>query len=334
MTQTDISAPRPLNIAWVTIGVADMAVARALWVGQLGLDVLAERQGPDAELARLWGIPADSVVSQLLVGTPGAATGRLHFVQFRKPGAAVRGGAAPTDPGAKNIDVNCTGMPAKVAALREAGMRFRSPISEYDVDGVRAREVQAPVHDALNLVLIEVLTAGFETVYTPQGYAALTSFVVIVPDAAREQQFYQRLFGMQLVIEHRLSGKAIEQAAGLPPGTVLDLRLLGDAASLFGRMEVIEYVGVGGDERFTRAVPPATGILAAGFDARADAGFLDRAAAAGVRVERQVTASPVFGGPHIAQLYSPAGLRLQVLVAQGPCIRSLRTDENSSCNAL
>ncbi len=313
MAQTDITATRPLNIAWLTIGVADMSVARALWVEQLGMEVLAERQGADSGFAELWGCAADDVVDQLILGTPGANTGRLHFVQFAAPADPVRAGAAPTDPGAKNIDVNCTGMPAKVSALQAAGLSFRAAISEYEIDGIRAREVQAPVHDAINMVLIEVLNEGFATVYSRKGYAALTSFVVIVPDAQREQTFYEQVFGMQRLIAHQLSGAAIEQAAGLPSGTVLDLRLLGDPASLFGRMEVIEYVGVGGDERFSRAVPPATGILACGFDATGDPAFQERAAAAPVA---RVTVSDILpGAGRMLEMRSPAGLRLQVLIA-------------------
>ena len=43
-------------IARLTIGVAEIAPARSLWIDNLGLEVVAERSGPDADLARLWGI--------------------------------------------------------------------------------------------------------------------------------------------------------------------------------------------------------------------------------------------------------------------------------------
>ena len=303
------------NIAWVSVGVADMAAVHALWVDQLGLDILAQRTGPDAELAALWKLPADQIVAQLLLATPGAESGHLHFVQFREPAPAVRAAAAPTDLGAKNLDANCTDMPLLVKQLKSAGYKFRSAIGEYEIDGIRAREVQMPVHDSLNVVLIEVLGDGFEVACSDKGYAALTSFVVIVPDVASERQFYQTLFGMQAILAHKLSGQAIEVAAGLPKGTVLDLHLLGDTGSLFGRMELIEYVGVDGADCFANANPPATGILRCGFRvADADA-FAARARTAGYQPGRRLPVNALFGAGEIIELRSPAGLHIQVLAA-------------------
>jgi len=298
------------NISWVSVGVADMAAVHILWIEQLGLDVVASRQGPDAELGRLWGMPADQFVDQLLLKTPGAESGLLHFVQFREPAAAVRKGAASTDLGPKNLDVNCTRMPDCVDALKEAGYSFRSAIGEYEIDGIQAREVQMPAHDDLNVVLIEVLSKGFEVGYSAKGYAALTSFVVIVPDIGREAEFYKRLFGMQEILHHRLSGAAIEMAAGLPAGTVLDLYLLGGPDNLFGRMELIEYVGVNGDNRFARARPPATGILSCGFRVASLDEFADSALALGSAVTGRMKNSAIFGEGEVAHIRSPAGLQI------------------------
>ena len=303
----------PANIAYVSVGVADMNVVRRLWVDALGMTVIEQRVGADPALARLWGIHADQIVEQLLLGTPGASSGRLHFVQFREPAAAVRNGAAPTDLGAKNLDVNCTNMPLLVERLTAAGYTFRSAISEYEIDGITAREVQMPVHDDVNLVLIEVLGDGFEAQYTSAGFAALTSFVVIVPDVDREEIFYQELFGMQKILTHKLSGPEIEVAAGLPAGTVLDLHLLGGPDNIFGRMELIEYVGVNGDNRFAHAVPPATGILRCGFLVESLDEFAALARSHDVQMDESLSVDAIFGRGKLLRLRSPAGLRLEIL---------------------
>jgi len=300
----------PTNIAWVSVGVADMNAVRALWIDSLGLDVIAHRTGADTELGRLWGLPADQFVEQLLLATPGVETGFLHFVQFRAPDESVRKDAAATDLGAKNLDVNCTGMPELVERLIAAGYSFRSAIGEYEIDGIRAREVQMPAHDDINVVLIEVLSAGFEVDYTAKGYAALTSFVVIVPDVAREAGFYKRLFGMQEILCHSFSGAAIEMAAGLPPGTVLDLHLLGGPDNLFGRMELIEYTGIHGDNRFARAQPPATGILSCGFNVDSLDEFAGKAAGLDFAVSGRMQADVIFATGEVAQMMSPAGLHI------------------------
>jgi len=301
------------NIAYVSIGVADMALVERLWVDALGMEVVARRMGPDQGLGRLWKLPAEQFADQLLLRTPGATTGQLHFVQFQTPAAAVRAGAVSTDLGAKNIDVNCVDMPKLVAELTAAGYSFRSAIGEYEIDGVRAREVQMPSHDALNVVLIEVLSKGFEVEYTAKGFAALTSFVVIVPDIEREADFYKTLFGMQDILSHRLSGPAIEMAAGLPQGTELDLRLLGGSGNLFGRMELIEYVGVAGEDLFRPAKPPARGILRCGFSVGSEDEFAARAAAQGIAIHREIEVDVIFGRGRLVELSSPAGLRIEVL---------------------
>ena len=52
------------RIAYVSIGVTSMATALELWVEQLGLQVIARRDGPDPQLGQLWELPADQFVCQ------------------------------------------------------------------------------------------------------------------------------------------------------------------------------------------------------------------------------------------------------------------------------
>lgn len=299
-------------ISYLSIGVADIAVAEAFWVQQLGLEPVRRRLGPDPELARLWQIPADQISAQLVVRTPGAATGWLHFVQFSNSGAAVRSDARPTDLGAKNIDVNCVDMPTRVALLEAANYRFRSPPVEYEVGDVHARESQLPVHDGLNVVLIEILSGGYELAWSPRGFAAVTSFVVIVEDPDAESMFYQQVLGLDELMHHRISGAAIERAVGLPAGTTLDMRLLGCRSSVLGRMELIRYEGLKGENLFARAVPPATGILSCGYQS----GSLDRLAAAaqklGLETKNPARYELLTGSGLIMQMRSPAGLQLEI----------------------
>ena len=93
------------GISYVSIAVADMQQVRELWIKQFGLTALEHRVGPDAELAKLWGIDPTQISEQLLLASPSAETGKLHFVELADPGSAVRQNAAPYDLGAKNLDV-------------------------------------------------------------------------------------------------------------------------------------------------------------------------------------------------------------------------------------
>ena len=300
-------------IAHVSVGVANLQPVQTLWIDHFGLQIVAERHGPDPCLGSLWGIPAEQITDQLVLGTPGAKTGYLHFVRFDDPGVPVRQGAGPTDLGPKNIDVNCVDMPTKHADLLAAGYSFRSGISEYQISDIQAREVQMPAHDETNIVLIEVLSAGFEAELSRTGFGAVTSFVVIVPDTKKEADFYHELLGLDEIMHHRIAGPAIEEVIGLPPGAALDMRLIGRDGNLFGRVELIHYEGLSGVNRFPRAIAPATGALNIHFVVPSVPEVVATAERLGLKADVFEHLDLVYGGGPVAVVHSPAGLRVELM---------------------
>lgn len=299
-------------IAHVTVGVADLQPVYDLWSDRFGLETVARRAGPDADLARLWNIPASRIADQALLRTPGAETGWLHFVQFNEPDTPVRQGAAATDLGPKSLDVNCRDMPVRVTGLQSAGYSFRSEIGEYRVEEIHAREVQISGHDQTNIVLIEILSGGFGMNYSPAGYAALTSFVVVVPDTKSEAGFFAELFGLDELMHHRISGPGIEKAVGLPSGSVLDMRLMGRDQKFFGRVELIAYEGLGGSDRFKLAKPPALGTLHCTFAVKSLNEFLHRAENRVIENSIYDGLETIFCSGRVCSVYSPSGLRIDV----------------------
>ena len=298
------------TLAHVVVGVADLAPVRALWVEQFGLEVVAERQGHDPALAALWGLSANTVAGQLLLRTPGASCGWLHFVQFAEPGAPVRRGASTTDLCPKNIDVICTDLPARRDDLLAAGYTFRSAINEYTIGDVTACEVQMPAHDDTNVVLIEVYDMAVDL--SARGFAAVTSFVLTVPNTEPEAHFFSDLFGHKLLLQHNISGPAIEAVVGLPPGSMLEMKLLGDPAEALGRVELIAYVGATGENLYPRARPPATGVLALRFAVADLSAWRARAEQSNTKVEVHGELQTVFGSAHMLSCRSPAGCRIEV----------------------
>ena len=301
------------GISYVSIAVADMQQVRELWIKQFGLTALEHRVGPDAELAKLWGIDPTQISEQLLLASPSAETGKLHFVELADPGSAVRQNAAPYDLGAKNLDVNCTDLPGCVEKLKKSGYEFRSEIVEYEIEGLEIREVQMPAHDGLNVAFIEVLGPKFKTPFTKQGYAALTSFVVIVEDTVSEANFYKHTFGFDEIMYHKLNGASIETAIGLPSGAALHMRLCGKESNMFGRMELISYEGLTGKNRFKLAQPPATGILRCGFIVNSLNEMTAKADINEQRVAGPLSIETIFGHGQVLQIESPAGLKIDIL---------------------
>lgn len=299
------------TIAHVTVGVASLDAELELWVGTFGFNVVERRAGPDAELGRIWGLPVDQITAQALVETPGVGCGRLHFVEFKDPSPPVRRGAGTTDLGPKNLDVLVSDLPRRYEELGEAGHTFRSKWVRYDFGGIEVREVQMPGPDETNIVFVELVGKAFP--FTPQGFAGLGSFVAVIPDPEAEVRFYRELLGMPLAHQVNLDGPEIEQMVGLPPGAALDVRVLGPHASPFGRVELVHYRGAEGKSRYPLARPPALGTLHAAFVVPSIEVFRARAHDVGVELVDHGRIGTIFGVGPAVTVYTPAGLRLDVL---------------------
>jgi len=296
-------------IAHIVVGVADMAPVRNLWQAHFGLVEQASRIGPDPDLSRCWDIADDAIAEQLLLSTPGARAGWLHFVRFNKPDAPVRQGADTTDLCPKNLDVNCTDMAARCEMLAADGYVFRSAINEYDIGGLSAREVQFGGHDDTNIVLIEL--DDWPVKLSSRHYGAVSSLVVVVADTAVEADFYCRLFGHEQLMHHRIAGKAIEDTVGLPPGSALDMRLTGDPEEFYGRVELIAYEGTSGTDRFSLARPPALGTLLCRFEVDDPHVLLQQAKLNGYAVNDRGVVDCLYGRCRLMTIKTPAGFSVE-----------------------
>ncbi|MGI9343383.1 MAG: VOC family protein [Gammaproteobacteria bacterium] len=296
----------------VVVGVADLERALALWIGQFGLELAARKDGPDADLARLWGIAPGDIRRQALVVTAGQRLGRIHLVEFDDPDPPVRNNAATIDCCPKNLDVYADDLPGKMRELASAGYSFRNPAhSEVTTpDGLRFREGHMPTHDDINVVLLELV--GKELPYSPSGFAAVGLLITIVPDAERERDLYQTVLGLEKLHDNVLQGPEVEAMIGLPPGVALHASVWGQPDEPMGQIEVIEYRGADGDNLFPRARPKALGVLHVSFEYPSIALLRQQLAAAGVEfVEHGLTSTLTTSGDTISFL-TPAGMRIEV----------------------
>lgn len=296
-------------IAHIVVGVADMAPVRSLWLEHFGFEVVAASDQTDIALARYWGLPDDAVAEQLLVRTPAARAGWLHFVRFANPGEAVRKNASATDLCPKNLDLNCIDMPARCDELAAAGYKFRSAMHEYAIGDLQAREVQIPAHDDTNVVLIEL--ENWPIRLSSRHYGGISSFVVTVPDTATEAAFYTGLFGHRELLHQRISGPEIEAVVGLPAGAALDVRLLGDPGEAYGRVELIAYEGADSSDLYARARAPARGILSGRFAVTDPYVTLQQAGKLGYAAADRGELQTLFGYCRVVEIISPAGFRVE-----------------------
>lgn len=298
----------PLVIAYAVIGVGDMNEALDLWVERFGMEIVSRRTGPDPELARAWGLPADGIADQALLLTPGVGEGGIHLVRFTNPGPAVRDGARPTDLLPKSVDVAVRDIHARHAELAAAGYRFRSPVGTLKTDQVTVYEVHMTGHDDINVVFVEQ-PAHPEPVST-RGYGVAPLIVTISPDNVREAEFLTRLLALEEVAHNRFGGPEVEKTIGLPPGASLDVRILGDNARPFGRVELVQYEGVASDNRYPRARAPARGQLSLTFFTDDLSPWLSGGRG---EVTDLGSGAGIYGPGRMVTATTPAGLRIDIV---------------------
>jgi catechol 2,3-dioxygenase-like lactoylglutathione lyase family enzyme len=304
----------PLAFSYVVISVADMERAMGLWVERFGMQVVTRRDGTDPDLARAWGLPADGIVEQVLLRTPGMADGGVHLVQFKTPGPAVREGAAPTDLVLKSVDISVRDIAARYAELTAAGYKFRSAPGRLKAGDLEFLEVHMFGPDDVNLVFVDMPSKP-EPV-SPKQYGVAPQIVVITPDNVRETTFFQSTLGLALLSHNTFAGPEIEKAVGLPKGASLDIRILGNPDSHFGRLEFVQYSGATGRNLYPRAKPPARGMLSISYLVKDLAPILARSKALGLTDHGKV--STVLGEGRMVSLMTPAGMRLDLLQLENP----------------
>ncbi len=309
-------AANPLAFAYVVISVADLDQALGLWQARFGMELVARRQGTDPGLATAWGLGDGEIVDQALLRTPGMQQGGVHLVRFRLPGPPVRENAAATDLVPKSVDIATRDIQARYDELTAAGYRFRSPIGRLVTDKTVVREVHMPGPDAVNFVFVEV--EGHPEPVSDQGYGVMPQIVAISPDNKLEKAFCETVLGLKETSYNRFSGPEVEKTIGLPKGAGLDIRIFGDPAYDYGRLEIVQYEGVKSADLYPRAKPPARGMLSVTYfmpDVGAIFARATRADAPRMRaapVDHGVVRS-IFGASRLVSLTSPAGLRIDLV---------------------
>lgn len=316
-TTKPISSPF-VSPAWsnVTVGVANLDEALALWSTAFGLEVRSRREGADEGLSRLWNLQKNDIQRQALIAAPGVATGMIHLVQFAHPGPVVREGAQAFDQVPKNLDIYVQDMPDRVDAIRNAGYRFRNEhYSEVTApDGTQFREIHLPSHDGINVVLLEVI--GLAMPFNPAGFSGVGPLITIVDDAIAERAFFQDIIGLSMLSENLLDGPEIEKMVGLPPGSALDVSIWGDKDAPFGQVEIIDYRGVHGKDLYALTVPPNRGILHLKYQVSDLDAFSLLLQQAGIAHSHPVDVDVLPGKGRHLRFCSPAGLNLEAFQAE------------------
>ena len=294
------------------VGVESLSTALAFWHETLGFAIIEQLSGMDRDLVTLLDMPEDGVAAQAILGVDKHQTSSLlHLVEFKYSDRPVRIHASPTDLCPKNIDLYSEDLDRQYQHLENAGYPFRAPWQLLEVDdpsGLKAvKEGQVPGHDETNIGFMELVNMSLP--FTEAGYSGMGPLVTVVNDADKEQEFYTKYMNLELCMTHQFSGPEIEKIVGLPKGKALDMRLLGDTNSWFGRIELIEYQGIAGNDLYAKAHAPATGALHLVYKTSNYIQSLDNLAEYNGKGQELSLASGRYQG-NILPVTTPAGFKL------------------------
>jgi|TARA_B110000211_G_scaffold232504_1_gene296409 catechol 2,3-dioxygenase-like lactoylglutathione lyase family enzyme len=298
-----------------TIGVANLDMALAFWIGAVGYEVVASAEGSDIGLAQQWNLKPSTIQRQALIAPPGATNGHLHLIQMHEPGPSVRSGAAVFDACPKNIDIYVTDIEQRVDALKALGYNFRSAThSEVTADdGTRFREMHIGIHDDINLVLLELPDQPIPT--NMKGFGAIGPIICVVSNVGQEKLFYQDILGLELLADNFFEGKDVERMIGLPPGAGLDVSIWGREGEREAQLELVEYTGVDGDTLFSLATLPNCGLHQVCFETPDASAIAAKAKSSNNIVIHRGVLRTLAGSGEYWSIYTPAGMRIDVMTS-------------------
>lgn len=314
----------------VTVAVGDLARARSLYSGLLGMVevrafvVTAEEMERARDLAWLWagfGLAGPVTIRGIDLEQPGSTVGAVRLVCVGDGlGERINEGARAYDHGyVKNLDFFTEDVRGQHARFIEAGCTFLAPPLDYAVPwgrGAIATEAHMPTEDGVKISLARMAgvprmamgRSGRETPFTE--VAAATQ---IVKDFERSEAFYCDVLDLVPAAPTVIEGDLIE-ALHLPEGTRLRMSFMSGGEAAGGRVGIVSYEGPGvEDARDLRARvrAPYRGVLGLTFEVE-DVEYVTRRALAMGAAPRCAPSEQLLAGERTfgAAVVSPDGIPL------------------------
>jgi catechol 2,3-dioxygenase-like lactoylglutathione lyase family enzyme len=296
-----------------TIGVANLDVALAFWIDLVGYNIVSTSSGGDCGLGRQWSLPAEAFKRQALIGYSENLNGRLHLIEMNTPGVPVRSGSSVYDACLKNIDIYVSDIESRIVILRNAGYTTRTDLHSDIIaaDGTRFREMHMAIHDGINLVLLELPDVSMSI--NSKGFGAIGPLISVVPKIDVEKRFYREVLGLEMLTDNFFEGDDIERMIGLPAGAGLDVSIWGRPGQWSAQLELVQYAGVRGENRFPLSRLPNCGLHQVCFCTRQVAHIIAAAQRSRAKVVHLGRIETLVGTGECWSIYTPAGLRIDLL---------------------
>ena len=320
MSGTALPEPvtRYSEIQIVTIGVRDLARARAFYEGLFGYACIAEGAVPEPCRAA-WGVPAGigaRVATLARVGADGPVMrGMLRLLECTPSGEHAWGGYQRYfDYGHYALNIRVPDIRAKWPEILAAGAKPKSGPTHWVVEpGMEAWDSLSWDPDGTLVDVYQMI--GRESVFKPiDGLATEIETVAIhTSDADRTRAFYTGL-GYSIFFDRRITD--LSAFFHLPSHVALrDVNLMKPERSTVGRIEIVQYEGLPGERVGHKARPPNLGILWISFETSAlDAARREVSALGATDIGAVVAGEvPGIGAARLFMADGPDGERLEFM---------------------
>jgi nitrite reductase/ring-hydroxylating ferredoxin subunit len=268
----------------VTVGVRDLARARRLYSGLLGMREIgswrieAAAVAGEAHASRLavgLGLTEPVAIEAVDLEQPGTSVGAVRLVRVGDgSGERINEGARAYDHGyVKNLDFFTDDVRGEYLRFVEAGFEFLAPPVEYAVPwgrGAVATEAHLPTEDGVKISLAKMagvprIAMGRSARETP--FTEVAAATQIVKDFGRSERFYCDVLDLVPAAPTVIEGELIA-ALHLPEGTRLRMSFLSGREAAGGRVGIVSYEGRGVEDARdlkARVRAPHRGILGLTF---------------------------------------------------------------------
>lgn len=320
----------------VTVGVRDLARARGLYSGLLGMRetgswrLEAEVVAQDARAARLaesLGLAEPAAIEAVDLEQPGTSVGAVRLVRVGDgSGERINEGARAYDHGyVKNLDFFTDDVRGEYLRFVEAGLKFLAPPVEYAVPwghGAVATEAHMKTDDGVKISLAKMagvprVAMGRSARETP--FTEVAAATQIVKDFDRSESFYCDVLDLVPAAPTVIEGELIA-ALHLPAGTSLRMSFLSGREAAGGRVGIVAYEGPGVEDARdlkARVRAPHRGILGLTFEVEDVEHVTRKALALGAAPRCAPAAQTLAGSTSFGStVVSPDGIPLHFEVAR------------------
>lgn len=303
------------------VSVRAFAPTRDFMVDVAGYEVI-ESGALNQEWLSAWGLPEEASGAFELLASPGKRVGWVRLVRFDGVEQdLIRPGAQVWDQGGLfSLMVRAEEAQEVMDAAHERGWSVFNQPQIFDFGGLIIKNVVVRMPDGVNLAVYSRVDPPIEGWDDLEGFSYPFNTMAMVHDIEAEREFFEAGLGFSpFWAGDYIDPEEVDTNHGLPDNLSDDVprrtAILQQRPGEDGRIELMQFVGLSGQDFSDRARPPNLGLLGV----RLPVDDLDAALAAMAQTAVAPVAGPIevdlapYGPVRWAVIRSPSGIIIEMI---------------------